>query len=293
VKSRDRPITLLYKHGVSVYLGFGVSLSSSLLSLMSVQQSSSLADGVGVSYLEGTLKSLGMICVSELGDKTFFIAAVLAMRHSRRVVFGACWGALALMTILSAFMGFLAPSLLSRKYTHILSCGLFLFFGLRSLYEVASSSSSLKGKAQGELREVEEELSAGETSPASAHENGVENGGTSSSPEKRKLEGDRTGVGYAGRTTLLRIFSPFFLQAFTMTFLAEWGDKSQISTVAMAAQDGLLGVALGGVLGHAVCTGMAVVGGREMGTVVSERTVEFVAGVLFVLFGLHAWFEGA
>ena len=78
-----------------------------------------------------------------------------------------------------------------------------------------------------------------------------------------------------------------------MTFLAEWGDKSQISTVAMAAQDGLLGVALGGVLGHAVCTGMAVVGGREMGTVVSERTVEFVAGVLFVLFGLHAWFEGA
>lgn len=28
-----------------------------------------------------------------------------------------------------------------------------------------------------------------------------------------------------------------FLQAFTMTFLAEWGDRSQIATVVMAARE--------------------------------------------------------
>jgi len=44
---------------------------------------------------------LSVIIVSELGDKTFFIAAILAMRHSRLVVFGGAIAALGLMTVLS------------------------------------------------------------------------------------------------------------------------------------------------------------------------------------------------
>ena len=36
--------------------------------------------------MQGFLKSWGMILVSEIGDKTFFIAAIMAMRHPRRVV---------------------------------------------------------------------------------------------------------------------------------------------------------------------------------------------------------------
>ena len=51
----------------------------------------------------------------QIGDKTFFIAAVLAMRHSRAVIFTGAVGALALMTVLSAIMGFALPSLMPRK----------------------------------------------------------------------------------------------------------------------------------------------------------------------------------
>ena len=36
--------------------------------------------------VEGFLKSWGMILASEIGDKTFFIAAIMAMKHSRSVV---------------------------------------------------------------------------------------------------------------------------------------------------------------------------------------------------------------
>ena len=35
---------------------------------------------------EGFLKSWGMILVSEIGDKTFFIAAIMAMRNPRLTV---------------------------------------------------------------------------------------------------------------------------------------------------------------------------------------------------------------
>ena len=37
-------------------------------------------------YAQAFLKSWGMILLSEIGDKTFFIAAIMAMKNSRRVV---------------------------------------------------------------------------------------------------------------------------------------------------------------------------------------------------------------
>ena len=48
--------------------------------------------------------------VSELGDKTFFIAAILAMRNNKLTVFLAAVSALAVMTVLSALLGLVRPS---------------------------------------------------------------------------------------------------------------------------------------------------------------------------------------
>ncbi|PIO57228.1 hypothetical protein TELCIR_21368, partial [Teladorsagia circumcincta] len=54
-----------------------------------------------ISFYHGFLASLSVIIVSELGDKTWFIAVIMAMRHSRLTVFSGAMGALALMTVLS------------------------------------------------------------------------------------------------------------------------------------------------------------------------------------------------
>ena len=59
-------------------------------------------------------------------------------------------------------------------------------------------------------------------------------------------------------------------QAFTLTFLAEWGDRSQIATIALASAKDPYGVTLGGVIGHGFCTGLAVIGGRLLATRISE-----------------------
>jgi putative Ca2+/H+ antiporter (TMEM165/GDT1 family) len=52
-------------------------------------------------FFHAFIASLSIIIVSELGDKTFFIAAIMAMRHPRVTVFAGAIAALALMTVLS------------------------------------------------------------------------------------------------------------------------------------------------------------------------------------------------
>ena len=83
-----------------------------------------------------------------------------------------------------------------------------------------------------------------------------------------------------------------FTQALTLTFLAEWGDRSQIATIALAAAKDPYGVIAGGLLGHAFCTGLAVIGGRMLASKISERTVAIVGGCLFLVFSVHSFIFG-
>lgn len=68
------------------------------------------------------------------------------------------------------------------------------------------------------------------------------------------------------------VMSKVLMQAFTMTFLAEWGDRSQLTTIILSAREHIPGVIIGGVLGHSMCTGLAVIGGRMVAQRISVRT---------------------
>ena len=70
------------------------------------------------------------------------------------------------------------------------------------------------------------------------------------------------------------LLSPAWVQTFIMTFLGEWGDRSQIATIAMAAGQDYWWVTGGAVSGHAFCTAIAVLGGRAIAGRVSLRLGE-------------------
>lgn len=65
------------------------------------EQTTSHMPVVSLGFVHAFVASLSVIIVSELGDKTFFIAAIMAMRHPRITVFIGAISALALMTVLS------------------------------------------------------------------------------------------------------------------------------------------------------------------------------------------------
>ncbi|KAG8382929.1 hypothetical protein BUALT_Bualt05G0131000 [Buddleja alternifolia] len=221
-----------------------------------------------LSVVQGFTKSLAMTVLSEIGDKTFFAAAILAMRHPRRLVLSGCLGALIVMTILSAVVGWAAPNLISRKWTHHITTILFLGFGLWSIWDAFK-----EGEAE-EFDEVEKELNADVKS----------NGG-----ETKEKNKDADDLKKQSRPFLTQFFSPILLKAFSITFFGEWGDKSQLATIGLAADENPLGVVLGGILGQALCTTAAVLGGKSLAKQISEKIVALSGGVLFIVFGIQSF----
>jgi Ca2+/H+ antiporter, TMEM165/GDT1 family len=228
-------------------------------------------------FITGTWNSLMLILVTEIGDKTFFIAAVLAMRHGRLIVYLGCMVALGIMHFLSSVMGYALPALIPKLYTHYLSVLMFLYFGVRLLLDAREMGH---GPSE-ELEEVEQELISKKDDGDSTGD--VENGEDSNNKTPNKKHDQ-----FNFSPEQMRVFS----QAFTLTFLAEWGDRSQIATIALAASKNVYGVIVGGLIGHAFCTGLAVVGGRMLAARISEKSVAYVGGVLFLVFALHSFVHG-
>lgn len=322
--------------------------------------------GFGISdvgFLHGFVASLSVILVSEIGDKTFFIAAIMAMRHPRLIVFSGAIGALGLMTVLSAVFG-IAATIIPRVYTYYISTALFAIFGLKMLRdgwrmsptdaaeELEEVQSDLK-KREDELLKTKKissnvvtvEMSAAATSTASDRSgtaepllhgggggggrsgssvgsmtkstnslasnglkrqapaerlarsvdhlpasesielkrlNGGNAAGAAADPETLSMTGSTTSVRRRRAAAALGGFdmTRVLMQAFTMTFLAEWGDRSQLTTIILSATENVLGVIVGGVLGHSFCTGLAVIGGRMIAQRISVRTGEWTSELI-------------
>lgn len=81
------------------------------------------------------------------------------------------------------------------------------------------------------------------------------------------------------------------LQTFSLVFVAEWGDKSMLATIALAAAKSPVGVVVGGVAGHFIATVVAVLGGSLLGKYISEKTARLVGGVLFFVFAILTLFK--
>lgn len=225
-----------------------------------------------LTFYHALIASFSVIIVSELGDKTWFIAAIMAMRHSRLTVFFGAMSALALMTILSALLGY-ATQVIPHALTYYISTALFALFGLKMLYEgYHMTSNEGHGVYEESNAEIQKKELLRETNAVS------------------DLESGRQSENQSKIVALLSFVSILFLEAFTLTFLAEWGDRSQLTTIILAARENVYGVVLGGVSGHAFCTGIAVIGGKLIATRISVRTVTLIGGVVFIVFALSALF---
>lgn len=204
-----------------------------------------------------------LIFFSELGDKTFFIAALLASRKSSTAVFIGTFSALAVMTVISVFLGRtfhyvdgILPFRLGETelpLDDLAAVGLLVYFGVSTLLDASSSDQT---KASDEQEEAELAIAG--------------------------LSGDGAGILAAANTVI---------STFALVFVAEWGDKSFFSTIALAAASSPFGVVGGAVVGHGVATLIAVLGGSLLGTYLSEKVIAYTGGILFLIFAATTLLE--
>lgn len=86
-------------------------------------------------------------------------------------------------------------------------------------------------------------------------------------------------------------YSPFWTVAIAF-FFAEMGDKTQLATVALAAQfNTVIPVWMGTTAGMMVADGIGIIIGIVLGKKIPERTVKWIAAMIFILFGLLGLYE--
>lgn len=195
--------------------------------------------------------SLTAITLAELGDKTFFMALILAARHRPRDVFVGSFAALAAVTLISLALGYGLRELLPTTVVPWLAALLFVGFGIKLLVDAQRMASD---EADEEEREAEKAINEAESHGAIA-------------------------------TTWAVIW-----EAFALVFVAELGDRTQFATIFLATAPAFsfAGLLAGTLLGHAIVTLLAVGAGKWIGTRISEKLLYRLSGGLFIGFGLFA-----
>ena len=110
----------------------------------------------------GFYQAFSLVFLSEIGDKTFFIAGLLSMKTSKFTSFVGSMGALIAMTVISVLIGqvfHVIPTGLTEgvPIDDILACIAFAFFGLKTIKDALDMEEG-ESIMDEELAEAEEEV---------------------------------------------------------------------------------------------------------------------------------------
>lgn len=246
-----------------------------LVSATTTTTNTNSSPDASISHLSSFSMAVAMIGLSEIGDKTFLIAALMAMRHPRLLVFSSAALSLAIMTILSGVLGHTFVSFIPERWTTYLAGILFFVFGYKLAMEGLEMSKD--AGVEEEMTEVEEEIAI---STMNEKMEDMEAGADS----KKYKENSNSVITHL-QAIFSKFISPVWVSVFFMVFLGELGDRSQISIIAMATDSDYWYVIAGAVLGHSICTGVAVIGGKLLATKISMRTITLSGALFFFIFG--------
>lgn len=195
--------------------------------------------------------SLTAITLAELGDKTFFMALILAARHRARDVFIGAFGALTAVTLISLGLGYGLRELLPATVLPWLAAALFVGFGLKLLIDAQGMRAD---EADEEEQEAQQAIDEAES--------------------RRRIS-----------TAWAVIW-----ESFALVFIAELGDRTQFTTIFLATAPAFtfVGLLAGTLLGHALVTWLAVGAGKWIGGRISEQLLYRLSGGLFIAFGLFS-----
>jgi len=215
---------------------------------------SAIAPGLEALTGSGFYQAFSLVFLSEIGDKTFFVAALLAAKISRVISFVGSLGALAVMSVISVVIGQVfhaVPADIANgvPLDDVVAVIAFTYFGVKILAEAWETDDEGKSTMDEELEEAEEAVE------------------------------ERDGITKASAGAQIA-------SIFALVFAAEFGDRSFLATIALSAAQNPVSVAAGAIAAHGVATGIAVIGGAYISKYVSEKVIAYIGGSLFLIFAV-------
>ena len=212
-----------------------------------------------VGVLSSVIQSFGIIFVSEIADRTFILVLIYASKISWLPLLITGLLAMGLMNILAIGVGYLVPLILVKGLIDWIGFACFFLFGIFSIYDYFTMDS--KKLHEVVLDEQEEQ--------ANAYKSYTDTDLIVQSPNQNSNT-------FANCCEL-----------FGLLCASELGDKSEITTIAIAAIYNLYGVLVGTMLAYFSTIVLAVLLGHILCKYLSEKSMSLIGGIIFLLFALQ------
>jgi len=233
-------------------------------------------------------RSVAIVGVAELFDKTWFMALLLALRYNLLTVFVGSFAALFVHTILAAAMGYAFASLLSvaaLNFATALVMFVFTCMYAKDWYDADGEQDAIEaGKAE-----------AANDTPCLESSEGL----AAAVAADRDADGRVPAYGAATPAVKLGAMPRWrqdiaaFGKVFLAVFIAEWGDRTQIAMIGQHASQPLVPVFLGSLVAFFVLT-LSAVGAAVLlqGQRISEKAIYGVSAFCFAIFTMLALHDG-
>ena len=214
-------------------------------------------------FWQGFSGGLSLVFISGFGDKTFFLNMLY-------VSINPFWEALfvsltvsELMNMISIFLGKVIPMFISRDTLDWCAIVIFLFFGGVMLYQgITEQNAKLLSTqiASGNECDDEEKLLRKETTHVNDNDND-------------------------NALTDLGTFDTWWKYCIAY-MVGELGDKSQIATIVVTAKYNFIGVFVGTALAQLLLVMTAILLGKSISGLLTNKQISILGGVVFILFAL-------
>jgi len=236
-------------------------------------------------------RSVALVGVAELFDKTWFMGLLLALRYTPYIVFIGSYLALFLHCIFAAAFGLAFARLIPQSVLNFLAAGLFAFFAVlyaKDWYNADPDADAIAAGKEDAAESCgyevsktndEQELAAVVGNTDETEDLGRED--TKVEVRRPTPENDTGICSEDGKVALSK--------SFMGVFIAEWGDRTQIAMIGQHASQPLLPVFFGGAVAFFLLTlsavGLASIAGSLK---LSEKTVHLIGAVSFGVFSVLA-----
>ena len=209
-------------------------------------------------FYPSLIQSFLIIFLSEIADRTFILVLIYSLKMHWLPLIITSFLSMAFMNILAIVAGYTVILLIPRDVIDWIGFLCFLLFGIYSITEgIKMESKSIKEEFEEEMTEQNKDYQL--INDEDDHENNNSN----------------------------KSLWLLCVELFGFLCLSELGDKSEISTVTIAAIYNLYAVLIGTMIAYFLCIIIAAFIGHFIGKFLTERTMTIIGGILFIAFAVQ------